>query len=292
MEMHQVRYFLAAAQNLNFTRAAETCHVSQPALTTAIKKLEGELGGQLFFREANRLQLTEFGRQMAPMLGQIAERAKAAVATAESLRMHTRAGVRVGVMPTLGPANLARFLADFERAHPGNELSVSEGRVGDLGTLLETDMMDVAILTPLDNLGESFRTEALYTERYVVLLPPDHPLKESNGLRLAELADVSYVDRLSCEMRGVLMSVCGQMGITLNARFRSEREDWVQAMVAAGLGFALMPEYSVTHPGTIQRPLLEPAVQREVALVTKPGRRPAQAVDSFLRAARNHRWLG
>jgi LysR family hydrogen peroxide-inducible transcriptional activator len=81
MEMHQVRYFLAAAQNLNFTRAAETCHVSQPALTTAIKKLEGELGGQLFFREANRLQLTEFGRQMAPMLGQIAERAKVSVCT-------------------------------------------------------------------------------------------------------------------------------------------------------------------------------------------------------------------
>lgn len=65
MEMHQVRYFLAAAHALSFTRAAEACHVSQPALTAAMKKLEGELGGPLFFRESNRLKLTEFGRQMS-----------------------------------------------------------------------------------------------------------------------------------------------------------------------------------------------------------------------------------
>ncbi len=73
MEMHQVRYFLAAAKALSFTRAAELCHVSQPALTTAIKKLEAQLGSPLFHREGRQIALTEFGRRMQPHLSQIVE---------------------------------------------------------------------------------------------------------------------------------------------------------------------------------------------------------------------------
>jgi DNA-binding transcriptional LysR family regulator len=291
MEMHQIRYFLAAARSLSFTRAAETCHVSQPALTAAMKKLEAELGGPMFYREANRLLLTEFGRQMEPLLAQIAERAEAATAAAENLRLQNQPPVRLGVMPTLGPLRLARFLSDFQRAHPGVELAVSEGRPGELGRGLEADTLDVAILNPVESPGESFRIEPLYAERYVVVLPPDHALKESNAITLSDLSNQPYVDRLACEMREMVMRVCGELGVSLYARFRSEREDWVQAMVAAGLGFAFMPEHSVTHPGMIQRPLVEPTVERTVALATKRGRPHSPAVDSFLRAARAHRWL-
>ena len=72
MEMHQVRYFLAAAKTLSFTRAAEVCHVSQPALTTAIKKLEAQLGSPLFHREGRQVALTDFGRRMQPIYAAIA----------------------------------------------------------------------------------------------------------------------------------------------------------------------------------------------------------------------------
>ena len=291
MEMHQIRYFLAAARTLSFTRAAETCHVSQPALTAAMKKLEAELGGPLFIREANRLLLSAFGRQMEPLLGQIADRAEAAQAAAESFRLLNQPPVRLGVMPTIGPARLARFLSAFERANPGIEVAVSEGRPLDLGQLLEQDQLDAAILNPVDAPGDSFRIEPLYTERYVVVLPPDHPLKDRNALSLSDLDGAPYVDRLACEMRETVMRVCGDIGVTLYARFRSEREDWVQAMVAASLGFAFMPEHAISHPGMIQRPLVDPAVQRTVALMTKPGRPHAPAVQNFLRAARACRWL-
>jgi DNA-binding transcriptional LysR family regulator len=90
MEMHQIRYFLAAARTLSFTRAAEECHVSQPALTAATKKLEAELGSPLFFREANGLQLTAFGRQMTPLLEQISARTEAASAAARASRRRGR----------------------------------------------------------------------------------------------------------------------------------------------------------------------------------------------------------
>lgn len=291
MEMHQIRYFLAAARALSFTRAAEHCHVSQPALTTAVKKLEAELGGPLFFREANRLQLTLLGRQMEPMLGQVLDRAEAAQNAAENLRLQHQPPVRVGVMPTLGPVRLTRFLAEFERAHAGAEVTIREGRPNDLRDWLERDELDAAIVNPLDTPADSWRIEPLYTERYVVLLPPGHALQERNAVSLQDLNKQAYVDRLVCEMRERVMAVCNTLGVELYARFRSEREDWVQAMVVAGLGFAFMPEYAITHPGAVQRPLSDPAVERLVALATMPGRPHAPAVASFVRAAKAHRWL-
>lgn len=291
MEMHQIRYFLAAVQNMNLTRAAEICHVSQPALTTAVKKLEAELGGPLFFRESNRLKLTEFGRQMEPLLGSILERAEAAQAAAQSLRLLNKQPVRVGVMPTLGPVRLARFLSAFERDYPGIEIELREGRPAQLGQWLELDELDAAIINPLDVPDAAHRVEPLYVERYVVILPPTHPLKEHDSLALTDLSGQPYVDRLACEMRERVASVCGELGVTLYARYRSEREDWVQAMVAANLGFAFIPEHCVTHPGTIQRPLADPSVERTVALMTMPGRSQPPAVATFVRAARTYPWL-
>ena len=292
MEMHQLRYAIAAARALSFTRAAEQCHVTQPALTAAVKKLEAQLGGPLFHRERNRLRLTEFGRQMEPLLAGVLERAEAARSAAESLRLLNQPPVRVGVMPTLGPVRLAAFLASFERSHPGVEVAIREGRPAALAAWLEADALDAAILNPLDAPGEVWRVEPLYTERYVVLLPADHPLRARDALALGDLAGQPYVDRLACEMRERVMAVCGQRGVELYARFRSEREDWVQAMVAANLGFAFMPEHSITHPGAIQRPLADPVVERTVALATMPGRPHAPAVAAFMRAARSFRWLG
>ena len=292
MEMHQLRYAVAAARTLSFTRAAEQCHVTQPALTAAVKKLEAQLGGPLFHRERNRLRLTEFGRQMEPLLAGVLERAEAARSAAESLRLLNQPPVRVGVMPTLGPVRLAAFLASFERSHPGVEVAIREGRPAALAAWLEADALDAAILNPLDAPGEVWRVEPLYTERYVVLLPADHPLRARDALALGDLAGQPYVDRLACEMRERVMAVCGQRGVELYARFRSEREDWVQAMVAANLGFAFMPEHSITHPGAIQRPLADPVVERTVALATMPGRPHAPAVAAFMRAARSFRWLG
>ena len=290
MEMHQVRYFLAAAKALSFTRAAEECHVSQPALTTAIKKLEEQLGSALFHREGRQITLTEFGRRMQPHLGQILEQAKAAETVAKDFRLLNQVPIRIGVMSTIGPMRLAAMMAAFERQSPGVETAVREGAPEALAALLDADELDVAILNPLDGLGDNYRAEPIYTERYVVLLPPENPLRARNALALRDLSGEPYVDRLSCEMREMVMGVCEDMGVKLYARFRSEREDWVQAMVMANIGFAFMPEFSVTHPDSIRRPLVEPEVTRTVSLVTVRGRKYSPAVAAFIRTVRQHKW--
>jgi DNA-binding transcriptional LysR family regulator len=290
MEMHQIRYFLAAAKALSFTRAAEVCHVSQPALTTAIRKLEAQLGSPLFHRQGRQVVLTEFGRRMQPHLSQIVEQAKAAETVAKDFRLLDQVPIRLGVMSTIGPMRLAGLLAAFEQQSPGVDTTVRDAAPEALAALLDADELDLAILNPLDGLGENYHAESLYTERYVVLLPPEHPFRERNALALRDLSGQPYVDRLSCEMREMVMGVCERMGVELYARFRSEREDWVQAMVMANIGFAFMPEYSVTNPDSIRRPLMDPTVERTISLITVRGRKHSPAVAAFVRAVRAHAW--
>ena len=292
MEMSQIRYVLAAAQHLNFTKAAEDCHVSQPALTKGIKVLEEELGAQIFHRAGRRVSLSDFGRSMLPHLQHILDETLAAQTLAQNFRLLDKVPLRLGIMSTIGHVRLARFLAHFEKTHGGMELSVREAPLPELQQQLEDDEIDIAVMTATEEIGARFRTLPLYTERYVVVFPPDHRLGRMNAVRLADLSGENYVDRLACELRETVMSVCKSEGVSLYARFRSEREDWVQAMVLAGIGFAFMPEYSVTLPGLMQRPLIEPEVAREVTAVTVPGRRQPPAVQSLVRAAQNFAWPG
>ncbi|WP_353645209.1 LysR family transcriptional regulator substrate-binding protein [Mesorhizobium sp. WSM2239] len=157
---------------------------------------------------------------------------------------------------------------------------------------LEQGDLDLAVLNPLDGLGAAFRVHDLYSERYVVVFPPDHRLAGLNAIRLDQLSEQPYVDRLSCEMRDMVISVCREKNISLYARFRSEREDWVQSMVLARIGFAFMPEYSVTSPELLQRPLIEPAVARTVSLASVPGRSYSPATAAMVRAAQSFDWPG
>ena len=268
---------------------------------TAIKKLEARLHSALFHREGRALLLSEFGRQMLPSLEQIVVQAEAAETVAKNFRLLNQVPVRIGVMSTIGPMRVAGLLAAFEQKCPGVDVAVKDGAPEALAAQLDADELDVAILNPMQGLGESYRTEPLYTERIVVVLPPEHPLNERNSISLRELDGLPYVDRLACEMREMVTSMCDNMGVKLYARFRSEREDWVQAMVLAKIGFAFMPEYSVVHPATIQRPLIDPIVERTISLITVPGRKHSPAVAALVthvrhiggtyQSGRAQRWL-
>ena len=127
MEMHEIRYFLAACRTLNFHRAAELVHVGQPALTRAIQKLEGELGGYLFHREKGHVQLTDFGCLMRTHLDDVYERSESAKQTARSFLTLEAAPLTLGVMCTIGPMRFISFLNTFREHHPGIEVTVIEG---------------------------------------------------------------------------------------------------------------------------------------------------------------------
>ena len=292
MEMSQIKYVLSAAKTLNFTRAASECNVTQPALTKGIKSLEAELGAPVFHRDGKRILLSDFGRSMLPHFQKIADEADSTRILAQNFRLLEQVPVRLGVLSTIGHVRLARFLSHFGRTHNGLELSVNEMSAADLRDKLVEGEIDIAILTSTPDLEEEFRCLPLYVERYVVVFPPEHRLGKLDSVPLSELSGESYVDRLACEMREMVVGICEEREISLYARFRSEREDWVQAMVLAGLGFAFMPEYSVTLPGLLQRPLVSPSVERTICLATQPGRRFSPAVQALVRSAQAFSWPG
>lgn len=290
MEMHQVRYFLALCRHGGFTRAAEACAVSQPALTAAMKRLEQELGGPLFHREGKRLVLSRLGQVVKPHIEQLHGESQAAMQVARDFHLLKATPLSLGVMHTIGPARLGRFLERYRNDHPRAELAVSAGALPDLLAQLERGELDFALASAPEGLPDAFRAETVYRERYVVVFRPGHRFERLDTVGLADVAGESYVDRLACEMRDAVMALCSERTIELYARYRTERDDWIESMVAAGLGFAFMPEYSVAHRGVLARPLVDPRVERTLLLVDKRGRERSPSAQTFARALVTHRW--
>lgn len=292
MELYQIRYFLSICEYGSFSRAAEACDVTQPALTAAIKKLETEIGSPLFYREGKRLVLTDLGTRMRPHLEQAVGETQRAQAVVRNFHLLRQAPLRIGAMPTVGPSRLARFFAHFREQHSGVELTVHENDLTGLLKELEANELDIAIVAPAAGVGDVFRTETLYTERYVVAFAPGHPFESLEAVSLADCSGKDYIDRLACELREAVAAICKTRGVELYAAFRSDREDWVQSMVMAGLGFAFMPQYSVTLPGIRTRWLADPPVERSVVAAEVRGRKRSPVAKLFFEALHRHAWEG
>jgi DNA-binding transcriptional LysR family regulator len=290
MELHEIRYFLAVCRTLNFTRAADECHVTQPALTRAIQKMEAELGGLLFSRERGKTHLTELGRLMQPHFEEVLARTTAARDTATRFLKLEEAGLRLGVMCTVGPLLFVSFLNRFRADHPGIALTLTEGVSNRVTEALLAGELDIAVAANPEGFQEPLRTETLYRERFVVACSIGHPFARRNAVPVADMNGEIYLQRINCEFNDLLGQVGAAQGVVVRQSYRSEREDWIQTMVAAGMGVCLIPEFSATQPGLALRPLQQPEVVREVCLLTVAGRRWSPPVATFVNAVRAYRW--
>lgn len=291
MEMHQVRYFLAVSETLNFTRAAEQCHVSQPALTKAIKRLEEELGGELFRRERNLTHLTDLGRLMKPHLEAIVSADQAARAEAEDFHSMGRARLRLGVMSTVGPVEMVGFLDRLREEVPRLELQITEAPGPELVEALLRGELDVGLIG-LPSLPERLDAVPLYGERYTIAFYGGHRFEAMNAVPLRELDGEDYLLRLHCEFKDHFQALGAEKSWQVNLRYSSAREDWIQAMVLAKLGCSIMPEFLPSLPGIATRVLIEPEVNRTVSLVTVAGRQYSPVMSVLIRLARRYPWRG
>jgi DNA-binding transcriptional LysR family regulator len=290
MEMQQVRYFLALSRTLNFTRAAEQSNVSQPALTRAIQQLEHELGGPLFHRERAKTHLSELGRIMLPYLESIHDQAQAARQHAEDLKKLDKATLHIGAMCTIGPAILSELIVKFRKENPNVDLVVSDRPAGELLEKLASGDLHLALFGLPEGPDLRFHAQPLFKERFVICVPPDHRLAAQNMVRVADLDGENYVNRANCEMFDLARREFRARGAFTNKVFSSERDDWVQGMIKAGLGFGFFPELCVTDPNLVTRRLVDPEFVRTIMLVTVRGRPHSPAVGAFVRQARLFDW--
>ena len=290
MEMHQIRYFLALCEELNFTRAAERCNVAQPSLTRAIRLLEEEFGGALVNRERANTHLTELGRMMRPHLADVYGQAQLARSEARMLKTAKRQTLRLGVMCTIAPAPLLTLMDSLGRRHPDLDLEVIDATARDLEERLRRDELEVAIYCRPDHPDDHLHYHRLFRERMMIVLAPTHPLADHDPIRFEELHNQRYLNRINCEFNeGLAWEQCG---VTWPAVFRSERDDWILAMCAAGKGFGFLPEFCINHPGVVSRPVVDPEFWREVNIVTVRGRQHSPAVGALVREAMRNNWAG
>lgn len=282
MEFHQIRYFLAACDHMNFTRAAEACSVSQPALSVAIQKLEGDLGGPLFARGRGQFSLTELGRQMRTHLAKVVETHEAARSAAAELVAGEMECIDLGVMCTVGPRLLGQALIAWRRAMPSVEIilhDVWEQRASDL---LLSGAMDCVLMAPREPLPERLAATRLFDEPFELVVARDHELAGRNDIRVTDIADFPYLDRLRCEFRGTVFDYTAEHGIEIDIAVRSEREDWIQQLVAQRMGVTLLPRNSVVVGGLVNRTVSDLDLSRSVDVVLVRGRPVRDVVAKFV----------
>lgn len=289
MEIHQIRYFLAAADALNFTRAAERCNVSVPSLTRAIRLLEDELGGELFRRERHLTHLTDLGRLMQQHLSVALDATELAQQEA-ARRVNADTHLKMGVVSTMPSRHLVSYLRALRSAGPDVRLQIWEANCEELSDALLKGELDIGILT-LPEYSDRLRPIALFRERYFVAFAKGHRYDAMETVPMREFEGEAYIKRLHCEFPSNFIRLnVAKPYQGVDTRYMSEREDWVQAMVSAGLGMTVMPEYLPIVDGIEMRLVTEPEVHRQISLVTVAGRRHTRPVAIAVRTAQTFNW--
>lgn len=287
LEMHEIRYFLALARERHFTRAAETCNVSQPAFTRAIRKMETKLGGLLFDRRRGQIDLTALGRTVLPQLQTGFDDIEAARASALEQNKVAREHLRIGVTCTISPDHFGCVLKALGAEIADSEISLREAKSGTVVDLLLADEIDVGIAA-WPTYPDEIQAIPLFSERYAIAFATNHVFAALAEIPLEQLSGETYIDRLACEFDSHFAAAAGEWPADVATRFASEREDWVQSMIALGLGVAIVPEFLLLAPGVAARPICDPVISRDVAILTTRGRRFSQPLDRLMRLVRQH----
>lgn len=292
MEMQQVRYFLAVARTLNFTRAAEECHVTQPALTRAIKQLEDELGGELIRREGRNSHLTELGNRMHPLLQQCYESALTAKSLAEKVKRGEVSSLALAVSKSLDIELLMIPFAEIQRAFPGLQLKLRRGNAAQISELLKNGDVELAIGGPLGETWDRIDTWPMFTESFDLIVGADHELAKQGGPSLnVELVRESrflhYAEGDPAEMRAEEVAA---QGIQFDSTHEVNCVHDLEALIVAKFGLAIMPASSMKSPRVKHVAFSALDLTRTVAIYSVAGRQRSKEAGALLNLLRSTDW--
>ena len=280
MELRHLRYFLAVADAMSFTAAAERLHVAQPALSQQIRALERELGVTLIERGARTRRLTEAGGRFAVRARRILLEAEDAADEMGLFAGARRGRVRFGsALQSLTEGRVATLLAAFHRSHPGLRVAFREAHTRPLLELLSHGRLDLALVhlgrgedpraLRIDFEGAPVEVESLYEEPLALVVGSSHRLAGRASIRWKDLADEEFVSfGAGSTVRELVARTARQVGVRMLSPISATNLGTIRALVSAGLGVAILPEVALTLPGPPLHAirLTAPALVRIVAL--------------------------
>src|SRR5437588_6524692 len=290
MDIRQLRYLVALADERHFTRAAAREHIAQPALSQQIKRLEDELGLTLVERSTRQVTITDAGELLVARSRRILAEAEAARAELESLKGVESGRVTVGAMHTMGPIDVSLVLAIFHERHPAVELTVREQSSEELASMLRDDELDLAFLSVTERVeSEGLGLDQLVSEELVAVLPTDHRYAHRRRLPMAELEGDELISfREGARLRELLESAGRHAGFEPKIKLESNESGRIRRLVARGMGVAILPRSDAIAPGAEVAvvALIEPSLSRDITLAWRQDRRHPPAVAAFLELAR------
>jgi DNA-binding transcriptional LysR family regulator len=286
MELRQLRYLVALAEERHFTRAAAREHIAQPALSQQIRRLETELGLALVERTTRRVAMTDAGELLVARARRILAEVEDAHAELATLAGVKGGRLAVGALHTMGPLDLSLLLASFHRNHPDVELTVREQTSEELAEMLRDDEIDLAFLSVTEHIqSRGLELHRLVTEEIVAVLPTQHELARRDSLELADHADSPFIGfRPGSRLRELLDSAAAAAGFEPRIALESNESRRIRSLVSSGLGVAILPRSDAAGPGApvaVAR-LLKPSLTRDVTLASRANRRHSPAAQAFL----------
>ena len=291
MDLRQLRYLVALADERHFTRAAAREHVAQPALSQQIRKLEEEVGVALVERTTRKVSITDAGELLVARARRILSECNAAHAELEALRGILTGHVSVGAMHTMGPVDVSLALAIFHQRHPGVELTVLEQSSEELAEMLRDDVLDLAYLSVTERIeSHGLGLHQLVSEEIVLILPQSHPLAKRSGVRMSELAGEQFISyREGSRLRELLNRAAREAGFDPQVMLESNESRRIRRLVARGMGVAILPRSDTEGAGADVAvvKLDQPALTRDITLAWRQGRRHPPAVAEFIDLSRD-----
>src|ERR1700742_3063132 len=290
MELRQLRYLVALAEENSFTRAAEREHIAQPALSQQIQKLEQETGLALVDRTTRRVSITEAGEMLVARARRILSELDTVQDELQSLRGIKTGHLTVGAMHTMGPVDVSLVLAIFHERYPQVEMTVREDPSEQLAEMLRVDELDLAFLSVTERIeSHGLGLHQLVDEELVVLIPVGHPLSGRAQVRMAGLADEQFISfRVGARLGELLFAAGRQAAFEPRVTLESTETQRIRRLVARGFGVAILPRSDAERLGAevaVAR-LVEPSLRRDITLAWREGRRLAPAAAAFLDLSR------
>ncbi len=278
MNLRDLRYLVAVAEHRHFGRAARACYISQPTLSTQLKKLEAYLGVQLVERNRRRVLLTPLGEELAGRAARILAEADDLVNTARAQAEPMTGDVRLGVIPTAAPYLLPHVIPELAYTYPNLRLILREDLTDRLLDRLRAGTLDGALLArPVAD--EGLVSAPICVEPFYFAVPAGHPLDRPEPVSLNELREVELMllEEGHC-LRQQALEVCREADAGEAAPFRATSLETLRQMVAAGVGATLLPALAAAasqrgpdHQAVATRPFRDPVPSRELALYWRAG---------------------